>query len=754
MAVAHGQPCRVCLIVPAGDYDLAPLAAAVHQHHPDWIIGAVWCGDPHLRPALRGVLRDAWCDLDLAEPTGAGWGRLLVALPPRVYEWCRAAAALSRILDASDTPVVALRVGSVAILGDCSALFGDEAVSLIERTVGSLPNDGLAPAESDVVAHGRYCAVAAAFAPGAQPALAWLGAQLVHATGEVGPWLDRLVDVFDVGVCADASIGAGPWRGPSDVPPALVDLDLLDHNQTWYFSFGEAPSRVRLSHDALLATAVTSALPQISGNELPSRLPGGLVVDEPMRTLMRAALQTWRVNGDALPAEPFGPDNSAFMTWLETPDAAGADVGRYWMAVRNDRADLQAAFPQPNSFDAARLSEWADASWHLEPRSMLLRPSSAHPRPIVSVGTDPAGVNVLGYLDFDQSQGHIAREVVAALVAADVPVSPLNHSRSRGARRSDPVTAPREARYATNIVVVNADQFVFVASDHGSTLLDGRHTIGYWFWELEHVPESMISAIDHVQEIWAGSKFVADAFARVTDKPVRCVPLPVAQPQPSARDRNSFGLPTDRFVFLATFDQFSVPERKNPFGVIDAFTRAFADGEGPLLWIKTLNGDKGWQQHERLLLAASGRSDIIVWDEHLSRPDQMAVLQAADCLVSLHRSEGLGLHCAEAMWLGKPVIATRYSGNLDFMDDSCSALIDYELVPVRYGQGIYPPEAKWAEPNTEQAAFWMRRLANDATLCAKLGTKARERMTAQPSLAETGRTIARLAGLHMTKGDS
>jgi glycosyltransferase involved in cell wall biosynthesis len=195
-----------------------------------------------------------------------------------------------------------------------------------------------------------------------------------------------------------------------------------------------------------------------------------------------------------------------------------------------------------------------------------------------------------------------------------------------------------------------------------------------------------------------------------------------------------------------------VPERKNPFGVIEAFTRAFADGEGPLLWIKTLNGDKGWQQHERLLLAASGRSDIIIRDEHLSRPDQMAVLQAADCLVSLHRSEGLGLHCAEAMWLSKPVLATRYSGNVDFMDDSCAAMVDYTLVPVRHGQGIYPPEAMWAEPDVEQAAAHMRTLASDPALCAQLGARARARMAAQTSQAETGRMMAELATRHFTKG--
>jgi len=202
-------------------------------------------------------------------------------------------------------------------------------------------------------------------------------------------------------------------------------------------------------------------------------------------------------------------------------------------------------------------------------------------------------------------------------------------------------------------------------------------------------------------------------------------------------------------VFVTTFDQFSVPERKNPFGSIEAFTRAFTDGEGPVLMIKTVNGERGWRNHERLLLAASGRRDIIVWDEHLSRGDQMAVLANADCLVSLHRSEGLGLHCAEAMWLAKPVIATRYSGNLDFMDDTVAAMIDFTYVKVKNGEGIYPDTAIWADPDLDQAATWMRRLVDAPQLGVDLGRRARQRMQAQPSLADTGRLIARLADLRL-----
>ena len=746
-------------MVPSGHWDLAPMLAALRVHHPGWSVSAVWCGDPHLRPVLPndggaigdGVLGGSilgevvWSDLELAEPAGVGWLRLIAALPMRGYEWCRTAAVVLRLLDSSPEPVIVLRVGSVAVLGDCAALVGDQPVTVVGRVVGQLPNDGLSPSEADVVALGAYSDVVAAFGAGAQPALSWLGRQLSESSMPVGLWLERMAMVFDAGVCLDDGIGVGAWLSAGDADPVLLDLDVLDRDEPWHFTFGATRPRVLLSENLRLAEAVHEGLPQIAGTAAAVRLPGGIVVNTAIRTLTLEALREARVAGAPLPPEPFGAHNSAFLQWLESPYTGGTDLGRYWLELRRQRADLQAMFVQPESVDATRYAEWTMRSWGIEHHSMLIGPSSAAPQPIVSIGFDETGVNVLGYLDFDQSLGHIAREIVAALDAAHVPVSALNHTRTRAPRRSSPTHFAREARYAANIVVVTADQFEFVVADHARTLLDGRYTIAYWFWELEFVPSSMRTAIDHVDEIWTGSQFVARAFACVTDKPVRCVPLPVPEPRPSARDRASFGIAADRFVFLTTFDSASVPERKNPFGVIDAFTRAFRDGEGPLLWMKTMNGEKGWSEHERLLVAAAGRSDIIVWDQHLHMADQMAVLRAADCLVSLHRSEGLGLPCAEAMWLGKPVIATRYSGNLDFMDDSCAAMIDYQLVAVRHGQGIYPSEAVWAEPDVEQAADWMRRLAADPTLCADLGSAARSRMLEQPSLEDTGRTMASAA---------
>jgi glycosyltransferase involved in cell wall biosynthesis len=289
-----------------------------------------------------------------------------------------------------------------------------------------------------------------------------------------------------------------------------------------------------------------------------------------------------------------------------------------------------------------------------------------------------------------------------------------------------------------------------LAGDHPELFDATRRMIGYWFWELEHIPEGMRSAIRLVDEIWAGSHFVADAFSAVSSVPVRHVPIPIPEPLASQRDRDEFpplSRESGRFTFLTAFDHLSVTERKNPLGSIEAFRRAFTPDEGPRLVVKTMNGRARWVQHQRVLAAARDRPDIAVWDSHLFREDQMALVRHADCLVSLHRSEGLGLHLAEAMWLGTPTIATRYSGNVDFMDDSCALLVGFHKVRVAGGQGVYPPSARWADPDLDEAAAAMRALAGDAALYDRLAAAGRARMAAQPSLRDTGRHVATLLSL-------
>jgi hypothetical protein len=166
-------------------------------------------------------------------------------------------------------------------------------------------------------------------------------------------------------------------------------------------------------------------------------------------------------------------------------------------------------------------------------------------------------------------------------------------------------------------------------------------------------------------------------------------------------------------MFLFMFDFFSILERKNPLGLIRAFRQAFASGEGPTLVLKTINGGKRLNDLERLRASAADRPDILVIDEYYTSEQKNALLGLCDCYVSLHRSEGLGLTMAEAMGLGKPVIATGYSGNLHFMTGENSYLVDYAMSSVPADCYPYPKGSVWADPNLEHAAELMCRVYAD-----------------------------------------
>jgi glycosyltransferase involved in cell wall biosynthesis len=188
------------------------------------------------------------------------------------------------------------------------------------------------------------------------------------------------------------------------------------------------------------------------------------------------------------------------------------------------------------------------------------------------------------------------------------------------------------------------------------------------------------------------------------------------------------------YLFLFMFDYLSTIQRKNPIGLIEAFKRAFAPGEGPQLLLKTINGPLRPLAEEAVLWAAHDRADIHVIDCSLSATERDALMATCDCYVSLHRSEGFGLTMAEAMALGKPVIGTAYSGNLEFMTDDTSMLVPFAPVRVPRGCGPYPPDATWADPDLDEAARAMRTLASDPAAAAALGTRARDHIARHHSV--------------------
>ncbi len=376
-----------------------------------------------------------------------------------------------------------------------------------------------------------------------------------------------------------------------------------------------------------------------------------------------------------------------------------------------------ATTPGGSDLEADRQSNYGPLEWA----------SADHLRP---------GVVVAGYFAAELGVGEGGRLTSRLIDAAEIPSTTVTWT-ATSSRQEHPFRGKSESvgDFDTNIVAVNADRFPEFAQNMGQDFFSGRYTIGQWAWELEEFPRQFWPAFDFVDEVWTLSEFNRSSIAEVTDKPVHVVPLPILEPpvNPSI-DRTMLGLP-DRFTFLFCFDLFSILERKNPLGLIRAFRSAFRPNEGPALVLKMINGDRRAADLERIRWEAHDRADIIVIDRYLRSEDQASMMALCDCYVSLHRSEGLGLTMAEAMVLGKPVIATGYSGNLDFMTEETAHLVPWKRGSVPEGCDPYPPGARWAEPDVEEAASLMRTVAGDPKAAAALGSRARETILREHGLS-------------------
>ena len=328
-------------------------------------------------------------------------------------------------------------------------------------------------------------------------------------------------------------------------------------------------------------------------------------------------------------------------------------------------------------------------------------------------------VNVIGYLRDTLGLAEAARLYIRALSAAGIPVSttavapdpPVDLSVGRAiTRHGHHAYEERRASVepAFNLACVNGDQLAALVRGAGAGILRGRPTIGQWAWETDVLPPSWNEGFEYVEEIWVNSTYVAENLGRLSPVPVVVVPQAMDVPDPSgveldlARDH--------RFTFLFMLDFFSTLRRKNALGLVEAFMGAFAPGEGPRLLLKTINAEFRLQAQEELRRRIGDRPDIEFVDRFLEAGQKAALLVRADCYVSLHRSEGFGLTLAESMALGTPVIATGYSGNVDFTTSHNSYLVDW--TPTRVGPDceVYPAEGSWAEPNLDHAAELMRRV--------------------------------------------
>ncbi|HEY2041214.1 MAG TPA: glycosyltransferase [Jatrophihabitans sp.] len=680
--------------------------------------------------------------------------------------------AVEMLFEAGNEVVVLLdpNIAVYASLDEVESLARKNSVVLVPHTTEPPARDGLRPTEGELLAAGIYDLGFMAFGPDSNAMLTWWKEGLRRDT-HVAPhpaltftqrWIDLVPAYFEHAILRDPGYNVGYKNLDTRVITDSNDRLLVNGSELRFCHFtgydpsvpwllsGEASDnpRVVLSEHPLVRdlcdqygrdlVAAAEEFPQV---EYRFADLDGLAIRPVLRELYRHALADSDRRDIDGPPLPFSGSDREISAWFREPVRPQAHLNRFLYGVWEIRYDLRNAFPHPLGADESEFINWAwlnrDSDSHLV--AELLPDEVAPERPPI-LATDTPGVNLAGYFLAELGVGEMARLLVDGIKSIDIPYNTLTTRQTASRQNAQFEETGSVVRYPVTIAAVNADVFITWTREVGPELLEGRYLAAMWAWEVEQYPDYS-AAMSMVDEIWTLSRFGRAAIAKTTDKPVHVIPLPIREPAPhSPLDRAAIGIPDGPYMLFA-FDYFSTVERKNPFAVINAFSQAFDEGTGPSLVIKSINGDRRRADRERLRRACSQRRDIFLLEDYLDASVVSSLMGEATAYVSLHRAEGFGLTMAEAMARGVPVVATGYSGNLEFMTSDNSMLVPFTRVPVPSGCDPYPTSSPWAEADVDVAAAYLRWVYDNPTAAAELGRIGRSSILRTCSMDNTTRFL-------------
>jgi glycosyltransferase involved in cell wall biosynthesis len=750
------------------------MAQGLHRHHPDWALTVLLLdAAPDAVEAIPNA-RVLGLDAMLGEDAA---GLRAAANAPGALPVALLAVLVREVLRSRGSPVVYLDAGErvLGALTGLQELLAEHPIVLVAQL--EAPTEPTA-AFADDVSRGAYSRHVLGFAddPAATALLAsWPRLFRIaddDGAGAVRRWIDGIPAIaegaavlrdptfaVDAPALAELAVSDGRLLRVEDESllvgerqARLLDVGELDPGSPWDW-FGRAEG----------GPALVSALGQIAelqarelreagwsagADEVPfRRLDDGLLLTDTIRTLIARAVADGR-----LTRSPFtAAGREQLYDYLREPGDRGRAAGltRLHLAIWRSRADLRSAYRHLDGPDGAGLAGWmcAHGAEQEDLVAELLPPAPKvayrDADPYLQEGEARWGVNVVGYFIAELGVGEAARLLVSGLDAAYVPVLSIQGNLMPPSRTESAFkyTTPDQAAFPVNILCINGDGIPVFAREAGRSFFESRYTIALWWWEAGEPPESWKRAYDFIDEVWVGARHVYDLLAPGSPVPVVHVRLPVVEPRVAHRSRSQLGMPGDGYLFLCVHDYHSVAARKNPAAVVQAYRRAFPDPGGARLIVKSINAATDPREHARVVLAGQGRDDIVLIDDYLSAAEKNAMIAAADCFVSLHRSEGFGIPLAEAMILGRPVIATRYGGSLEFMTDENSYLVDWDKVAV--GEGAYPysPKAEWAEPRLDHAAALMREVFEHPEQARERGRIAKRDLLERHSPAAAGEVM-------------
>jgi len=355
------------------------------------------------------------------------------------------------------------------------------------------------------------------------------------------------------------------------------------------------------------------------------------------------------------------------------------------------------------------------------------------------------GYNVVGFISGQFGLSIAARNTVAQLLSSGREVAiydiPLSDGRSGLDKTYEHLYSAPDNPLPHQITIfhINPDLISHLTAGSLRDKLYGKMNVCVPFWELPRIPDPWVQPLQSLDVILAPSHFIEHAITTaVSGCDVYHYPQITNLPESIVKDRTAFGLPENSTLFVTSFDIASDLNRKNPLGVIEAFKYAFppsVQDAGLVLKVnKSVSSAFFDRLHSKLHQLAASDVRIRIIDTTMSYTEIISLYASCDIYVSLHRAEGLGLGPMEAMTLGMPVIATNWSGTTDFMTPFNSCPVHYQNVPCdsALNPSIDPSRlgfiGHWADPDSIEAARWMRFLAEDRTVRERIGNRARDDM--------------------------
>uniref|UniRef100_E6VN05 Glycosyl transferase group 1 n=1 Tax=Rhodopseudomonas palustris (strain DX-1) TaxID=652103 RepID=E6VN05_RHOPX len=480
----------------------------------------------------------------------------------------------------------------------------------------------------------------------------------------------------------------------------------------------------------------------------------------------------WITNGISAPElAQLVPQDFYLAVDERVPQDAILPITKGLHALHQSRDDLRDAFDLQTAAGRSEFVNWWLTDGVSDPTLAKLGPSRGYPRAASVDGGDRErrrdeptssqsslramsgsfrrlGVNIVGFGRGELGIGEDVRAASRALRRLDidhcVPFVPL----VLGARENDCSLRSFESTmpiYNVNLIFLPHYDTVRLVAETRNSILGGRYNIACWQWELPSAPKAMNSITRVVDEIWSSSNYTAESISAASDRPVRVMPMAVTLPKViKSYRRCDFGLPDGDFVFLTIFDGNSSIYRKNPLATARAFLKAFPRPSTPVhLVVKMMNtaGSRSSELDVLLELCASDRR-ISVIDQTFERSRLIGLQSVCDCFVSLHRAEGFGRNIAEAMLLGRPVIVTNFSGNVDFTTDETAFLVGGNMVDVKPWEYAFSEGQRWCDPDIDEACEQMRACLEREHLTNQIAAAGRMMIESKYSLSTVARNYA------------